>query len=287
MKFTLRARLFCLASIFLSGAIVLSAQTLFPGNDFQGTIYGESANGNVTSQPGQNVISFTITNTTSSNTGVHAPGFPTPTPNPSPSPSPSGSPSPSPSASPSSSPSPPFNDSIKKKKSAFKPALVKLRDETITKTVSHDPKKIIHTDRLTHNRGGGGAELAYFITRYIGVLVDGAVLAGSPEQAVLTADLVIRYPFEFGAKTETSGYSKDGKDGKSTVTTGPTWGLAPYIVGGGGVQWGDGASGIGDVGGGVLFRFKEHYGIFVECRWIIHDNRQNYVATTAGLSYNF
>jgi len=71
---------------------------------------------------------------------------------------------------------------------------------------------------------------------------------------------MFRYPFEFGAKTET-GYAKDGKDGKSVVT-GPTWGLAPYILAGEVADNGDGraAWGLGLSGRSRVFAFQQALG---------------------------
>jgi hypothetical protein len=148
---------------------------------------------------------------------------------------------------------------------------------------------VVH-HQFNYDDGGGGLELGYFFTRYTGVIVDAAFLGGSLYQTVLTADLVLRYPFEFGSKTtENYGYSKDGKETipPTTTTTGPTWGFAPYIIAGGGEQWGGAAVPIADVGGGVEFRFRAHYGVFVESRWFVHDDHRNYIGTSAGFTYWF
>ena len=163
--------------------------------------------------------------------------------------------------------------------------------------VSEDPTRTTTTyghhvythDRIEHSAGGGGVSFGYFFTRYMGVSLEGDFLGGDPYDTVLTANVIFRYPFEFGATTAPSGYSKDGKSTveSKTVATGPTWGIAPYIVLGGGPQWDGRCEGVGAVGAGVEFRFKQHYGIFVEGRWIAHDSRQNYAAETAGFTFSF
>jgi len=228
--------------------------TLFPPNEFGVSIFGETANGNVDSQPKQNVIHGT--NTVSIPVTVAAP-VPVPT----------GSPSTTPSL-------------RKQAKVSFKAG-----DPSIRKT--YNTRRFVTHDRLEHNAGGGGIMLNYYLNRYVGFSLEGDFLGGNPYNTVGTANLIFRYPFEFGA-TSASGYSKDGKStvGKE-VASGPVWGLAPYIVLGGGAQWDGRCEGIGDVGGGLEFRFKQHYGIFVEGRWVVHDARENYAAETAGFSYNF
>ncbi|MGA3170388.1 MAG: hypothetical protein ABSE62_05190 [Chthoniobacteraceae bacterium] len=258
-------RYLLLAGILSSFAVWAAGSdggSLFHSNEGGVSVFGESANGNVDSQPTQTTVITTYTVTTS--TVVAAPTA-------------------APSASPSGSPPP---DDVKKlSKKALKFATGgKLEDPTVTKTFSS--KRFVSHDRIEHNAGGGGVELSYFFTRYIGLALEGDFLGGNEYNTAVTGNLIFRYPFDFGAKSETSGYSKDGKDGK-TVMTGPTWGLAPYVLMGGGGQWDGQAAGVGVVGGGVEFRFKEHYGFFLEGRWVIHDARQNYAAETAGFDYSF
>jgi len=235
------------------------------------SVFGEAGQGNVDESHPQTTVTTTTTVTTS--TIVAPPGTTMPTA------TPTGTPSGSPTADPSQ-----FPTEKKQIKKALKFAAGKGTDPTVTKTFKSQ-KFVTHT-KFQHNAGGGGVEVSYFFTRYIGVALEGDFLGGSNYNTVLTGNLIFRYPFDFGAKTETSGYAKDGKDGKEIVT-GPTWGLAPYVLIGGGGQWDGQAAGLGVVGGGLDFRFREHYGFFLEGRWVIHDARQNYAAETAGFDYSF
>ena len=238
---------------------------LFSPNEYGVSIFGETANGNVDSQPQKNVLHSTTTVTQS----VSGPTAAVPTPTPSPSATPS-----------------------LRAKPAFKTAS-NGSDPSIKKHFKST--RVLTRDRLEHNAGGGGIQLDYFYTRYMGIALESDFLGGNPYNTAATANLIFRYPFEFGAEKVSAGYSKDAKDVRSgkdakdgkTTEVGPIWGLAPYIVIGGGCQWDGRAEGIGDVGGGIEFRFQKHCGIFLEGRWFVHDARQNYAAETAGFTYTF
>ena len=255
--------LLALLSLTSAGLFTLHAQTLFPSNENGISVFGEAAQGNIDVSPTQTETTTTTTVTTHTTTVA----APTPIVNP--------------------SQPPQFRKNAK---------LATGGDPSVTKTYTH--RKFKSVDLIQHNAGGGGIRVERFFTRNLGIALNGAFLGGWHYNTVVTGDLIFRYPFEFGEKTLATGYSKDGKevktardgkdgkDGKTTVT-GPTWGLAPYVIAGGGGQWDGRASGIGEVGGGVEFRFSQHYGFFVDGRYIIHDARQNYVAETAGFTYNF
>jgi len=251
---------------------------IFRSHEYDVSLFGETANGNVDSQPMKNTT--TTTTTTTVTTTVAAPTAPVPTPTPTPAPT--------------ATPTPPQNESAHKaKKTKLKfAAAANARTLDPKVTTTHKSKRVVTHDRLEHNAGGGGITFNYFFTRYIGVGLEGDFLGGNPYDTALTGQLIFRYPFEFGAKAAPAGYSKDGKDirdakdGKTTMS-GPTWGLAPYVLIGGGGQWDGRAEGIGEFGGGVELRFKGHYGCFVESRWIMHDARQTYAAETIGFSYIF
>jgi len=221
---------------------------LFP-TGFRFTVFAESANGNVDSTPQQTTTYTTTTITTT--TTVAPAATPTPT----------------------GSQTPPNNTSILK---ASGPT-------TATGTVKHHrtTRRITSSDHLQHNALGGGVDLGYFFTPYFGVALEGDFLGGEAYNTVMTGNLIFRYPFEFGASP--GGYSKDGK----TTAGGPTWGLAPYALIGGGSQWDGHTEGIGDIGGGVEFAFPHDYGFFLEGRWIVHDARQSYAAETAGMTFGF
>jgi hypothetical protein len=255
MKLFSRGTLVIIISLFAAAAVWAASSDdddLFPANTKGISIYGESANGNVDVSPQQ-----TTTQTTSS-TFVAAPSIPTPSPTAS-------------------------SDPNELHRHHFSTVIVKTAAGTTKITTTTHFKNV---DRNQHNAGGGGVTLQYFFTRYIGVNLDASFLGGSTYSTAVTANLIFRYPFEFGEKSVSSGYSKDGKDGKTTLS-GPTWGLAPYALIGGGGQWDGRASGIGDVGGGIEFKFSKHYGIFAQGEWIIHDSHQGYAAETLGFTYDF
>jgi hypothetical protein len=220
--------------------------SLFP-TGFRYSVFAETANGNVDSDPHQTT---TYTTTTTTTTVVVLPAA---TPNPSPSRTPT-------------------NDILK----ATGPTAT-----GGTVTHHHTTRRITSSDHILHNAVGGGVDFGYFFNRYFGVSLEGDFLGSYDYNTVLTGNLIFRYPFEFGAAP--GGYSKDGK----STPGGPTWGLAPYAVIGGGGQWDGRLEGIGSIGGGVEFAFQHGYGIFVEGRWIVHDARQSYAAETAGLTFGF
>jgi hypothetical protein len=292
MKTFGRNRLLFLAALATSTAICgVQGDTgsIFKANEYDVSIFGESANGNVDSQPEHNLVHGSTTVTVS--TTVAAPTTPVPTPTPTATPTPVPTPNPSPSQSPVSGrkPSKRHTHALAATGNGGTTTI----DPSVKKTFK--TRRVRTTDRLEHNAGGGGITFNYFFTRYIGIGLEGDFLGGNPYDTVLTGNLIFRYPFEFGATPVPTGYSKDGKDvrsgkdgkdSKSTIS-GPTWGIAPYILLGGGSQWDGRAEGIGDVGGGVELRFKQHWGFFLEGRWVIHDSRQSYGAETAGFSYIF
>ncbi|HEX4085956.1 MAG TPA: hypothetical protein VHY22_13665 [Chthoniobacteraceae bacterium] len=262
----LKTRFLFVSIIFTAAAAAWAADdgSLFNSGETSFSTFGSSANGNVDSQPQTNEV-YTTTTVTTTTTAAAAP-------------TPQGSPTPRPSP-------PPETLHKGAKLKAVKVAAAQNAGVTsVTRT--YVKRHRVTSDRLEHNAGGGGIQGSYFFTKYLGVLLEGDFLGGNPYDTALIGDLVFRYPFEFGAKSVTSGYSKDGKDGKTTVT-GPTWGLAPYIMAGGGGQWDGRAEGTGNVGGGVEVRFSRHYGVFVEGRWVIHDARQNYALESAGFTYSF
>jgi hypothetical protein len=217
---------------------------LFP-TGFRYTVFAETANGNVDSDP-QQTTTYTTTTTTTTVTPAATPV-----------------------------PSPPPNTEAIHKAAATGPG------GATTTVTRHSTRHIASRDRLLHNAVGGGVQTAYFFNRYFGVSLEGDFLGSYDYNTVATANLIFRYPFEFGATP--GGYSKDGK----SVAGGPTWGLAPYAVIGGGGQWDGHAEGIGSIGGGLEFAFQHNYGLFLEGRWIVHDSRQSYAAETAGLTFGF
>ena len=111
---------------------------------------------------------------------------------------------------------------------------------------------------------GGGVEADYFFTRYFGLGVEGDWLAGHDAISSVSGNLIGRYPIEFG-----------------------TWGWAPYAFVGGGGQWDSQSAGFGQFGAGAEVRFKCHWGIFTDARWVLHDVYIDYALIRAGIRFNF
>jgi len=156
-------------------------------------------------------------------------------------------------------------------------------------------RRIVQPTHVEHDAGGGGVEVSWFFTRYFGVAIEGDFLAGNPYVTELSGQFIARYPFEFAPKPAT-GYSKDdkavrpptgGKDYKDTEVATPTWGIAPYVLVGGGSQWDGRAVGLFDVGGGAELRFAKHWGVFSDVRWYFRDSSQHFTAVRAGVDYQF
>ena len=119
-------------------------------------------------------------------------------------------------------------------------------------------------DRFRHRSlWGGGGGLTYFFTRYIGV--------GG----------------EFDAEDRSERFV-DSADGNVFLRV-PILqtGLAPYIFGGGGYQFEDFRQSFGQAGGGLEFRFCRHWGIFVDGRYVIADQSQNFAEARAGFRFAF
>ena len=99
---------------------------------------------------------------------------------------------------------------------------------------------------------GGGIGVNYFFQRYFGIGVDGAVRDasnhGSRESALwnASASLIGRFPLELGGGLC----------------------LAPYILGGGGVQANGTTHGSFHAGGGLEWRATPMLGVFTEGRYI-------------------
>ena len=95
------------------------------------------------------------------------------------------------------------------------------------------------------NGGGGGLGLNYFFTRYVGLGIDASgntVLNGVFNS---TGSLILRYPIELGSVC-----------------------LAPYALGGGGVQTGSGSTlGTWHAGAGLEWRATPKIGIYGEGRY--------------------
>jgi len=120
------------------------------------------------------------------------------------------------------------------------------------------------TNHYVHSAWGGGVEADYFFTRYFGLGVEGDWLAGHDAISSVAGNLIGRYPFEYG-----------------------TWGWAPYGFIGGGGQFDSQNAGFGQIGAGAEVRFKSHWGVFSDARWVIHDVFIDYALIRLGVRFNF
>jgi len=94
--------------------------------------------------------------------------------------------------------------------------------------------------------------------------IEGDWLAGHDAISSVSGNVIGRYPFEMG-----------------------TWAWAPYGFVGGGGQFDSQSAGFGQFGVGAEVRFKSHWGIFSDARWVIHDEFINYALIRAGIRFNF
>jgi hypothetical protein len=177
---------------------------------------------------------------------------------------------------------PSFKTGVALKPLAAVPTTASGGDPSTTTSSRH----IVQPTDVEHNAGGGSVEAAWFFTRYLGIAVEGDFLGGNPFTTQLSGDFIARYPFEFGSRP-VAGYSKDAKDSKTVETNSPTWGIAPYILVGGGSQWDGRAVGLADVGGGVELRFSRHWGLFSDARWFVRNGAQHFTAIRTGVAYQF
>ena len=138
---------------------------------------------------------------------------------------------------------------------------------------------------------GGGVGANFFFARYFGVGLSGNWWDGTRDGISLkthdrlldsgrdipktfdkslasqvTANVILRYPLEF-----------------------TSFGVAPYIFGGGGAFFGDHSIGFPDVGAGVEVRLTPHFGVFTDWRWnFVNSGERNDVNTTrAGVRFVF
>lgn len=169
----------------------------------------------------------------------------------------------------------------------------KHQDPGYADLIDNDP--CIIKPQYLNDGSGGGVGVNYFFARYFGVGVEGnwwnGARDGMSEEThdklvrngkvnsdgevdqnykksvahQISGDLILRYPMEFC-----------------------TFGLAPYIIGGGGVITDGSSVGFGDVGAGVEVRFTPSFGVFTDWRWNFVAGDKNDVNTTrAGLRFVF
>ena len=134
---------------------------------------------------------------------------------------------------------------------------------------------------------GGGVDGQYFPLQYLGVAVEGNFFNEIPGDffgSTVTGNLVLRYPL----------------DNKY-----PNLHLAPYVFGGvGGIfnesnhftpivgrefnRRGSSDEVLGDVGGGLEYRFTPHIGLFSDVRYnFVNGPRNDFMSTRFGIRYAF
>ena len=122
----------------------------------------------------------------------------------------------------------------------------------------------ISNNRIRHNtRLGAGLGLSYFITRNLGVGVEGySENTSGPFIDSASANLTLRLPL-----------------GES--------GFAPYIFGGGGQQFDLAKLYFGQAGVGMEYRFTPHFGLFVDARGVMPNETKYYGVGRLGLRLAF
>jgi hypothetical protein len=133
-------------------------------------------------------------------------------------------------------------------------------------TVSEGEHTIEHiTSQNVKNgaRGGVGAGVNYFISRYIGIGAEGySENTSGPFIDNASGNLILRVPL-----------------GQS--------GFAPYVYGGGGYQFDSLKAGFIQAGAGMEFRFTPHIGLFTDARWVVPNKTSFFGVGRAGLRIAF
>lgn len=122
----------------------------------------------------------------------------------------------------------------------------------------------ISNNRIHHNtRLGAGLGLSYFITRNLGVGVEGySENTTGPFIDSASANLTLRLPL-----------------GGS--------GVAPYVFGGGGQQFDLAKLYFGQAGVGVEYRFTPRFGMFVDARGVVPNETKYYGVGRLGVRFAF
>jgi hypothetical protein len=133
-------------------------------------------------------------------------------------------------------------------------------------TISEGEHTIEHisSQSVKHGaRGGVGAGVNYFITRYIGIGADGySENTSGPFIDNASGSLILRVPL-----------------GQS--------GFAPYVYGGGGYQFDSLKAGFIQAGAGMEFRFTPHIGLFTDARFVLPNKSSFFGVGRAGLRIAF
>ena len=132
--------------------------------------------------------------------------------------------------------------------------------EPVTTTHHETRRKKVRSTRndaaLQGGLGGAGLEAKYFVTRQIGIGLEGDWLESEGALGQIKATATVRFPMG-------------------------QW--APYVFGGAGIQIGDRTKAIGEIGGGVERRFSPAVGVFVDAGWTFGEH-ENAALFRAGIS---
>jgi len=110
---------------------------------------------------------------------------------------------------------------------------------------------------------GAGIGLNYFFTRMLGLGVDAySENTHGPFVDNTSGNLILRFPID---KIH----------------------LAPYIYGGGGYQFDPGEVWFAQAGAGLEVRFNQSVGLFVDARYVMTDETENFGVGRVGLRFSF
>ena len=111
---------------------------------------------------------------------------------------------------------------------------------------------------------GGGLGVSCFFQRYLGVGVDANVASVSDTLWTFSASLIARYPLELGSLC-----------------------IAPYILGGGGVQTDGTTAGTVHAGGGLEWRATPSFGVYGEGRYTWAGSNDDNARVSLGVRFVF
>jgi hypothetical protein len=113
---------------------------------------------------------------------------------------------------------------------------------------------------------GGGVDLTYFFTRYLGMSLEGSLVDGDSAIHSVGGSLLLRVPIEFHNHT---------------------MGFAPYCFVGVGGQFDGTNAATGHVGGGIEFRFNARVAIFADGRYVADVTDLHYGLCRSGMRFVF
>jgi hypothetical protein len=132
-------------------------------------------------------------------------------------------------------------------------------------TVGSDTLDNISGDRIERDGElGAGAGISYFFTRYLGIEAYAFSESTGDDHFVdfIGGNLIARWPIANS-------------------------GVAPYVFGGGGRQIDPEIQWYWDAGGGIEWRFAEHFGIFVDARYVWAEYTDDFGLGRVGFKFGF